>query len=199
MHAQRALGRWARLGSDKTKAAVATCSAGPHSASEAPIEHSMAHTAPASVHSPFAEMPAREPSPGRQAAPSSSAAACQEEHPAAGNGHLIAASHSSQHGERGPLPPNQAEQLDPTAINKAHSTGVTPAGSPAFQPRSSVMSSPQSTGELYHNCINCLVSMQCAYKTCRLHPPPRHASKPLRSSQRECCAEGTAQKHALTS
>ena len=151
MHAQRALGRWARTGVDKTAAAAVARSADPHSASKAPTEHKVAHAALAPAHSPFAEVPASEPSPGRQAASPSSTAACQEEHPAAGNGHLIAPPHISQHGERSSSPSNQAEQLDLTAMNKAHSAGHTPAGSPAFQSRSSVMSSTRSTGELCHD------------------------------------------------
>ena len=153
MHAQRALGRWARSGIDKTAAAAAVArSADLHSPSEAPAEHSVAHAALAPAPSPFAEVPASEPSPGRQAASPSSAAACQEEHPAAGNGHLIALSHINQHGERSSSPSNQAEQLGLTsAMNKAHSAGHTPAGSPAFQPRSSAMSSTRSTGELHQS------------------------------------------------
>ena len=164
MHAQRALGRWARTGIDKTAAAAGIRSADPHSASEAPAEHSVAHAALAPAHSPFAEVPTRELSPGRQAASPSSAGACQEEHPAAGNGHLIAPSHISQHGERSSSPSNQAEHLDlRSAMNEAHSAGHTPAGSPAFQPRSSAMSSTRSTGELSHDCVQCLVSMRSVH------------------------------------
>ena len=195
MHAQRALGRWARTGSDKTKAAAAARSADSHSASEAPAERSAAHAAPAPAHSPFAEVPATEPSPGRQTASPSSKAAGQEEHPAAGNGHLIAASHSAQHGERVSLPPDQAEQLDLTsAMNKAHSAGHTPAGSPAFQPRSAVMSSTRSTGGVHRDRIQppCR-HVQCAHKTCRPSPLCCHACIPC---DRGCYAERGTGKHA---
>lgn len=140
---QRALGRWVRSSLDKGRAANAPSIEQP--ASEAPDGQGSAKAGAVPVHTPFADVPASEPSPGRRAALTPSAAPEDREQPAPSEGHAhagISAGSQEEQCVSAPLHGSKAGVGRQTqSVGQEHSSGS------SLPPKTSAMSSTQSTGD----------------------------------------------------
>lgn len=138
---QRALGRWVRSSIDKGRPAGAPSAAQP--ASEAPDGQTASRAEAAPVHSPFADLPASEPFPGRRPAPAPAVASEDNEQLAV----------SGEDNVRSGLSAGSQEEQSASASLQAMKSGAGQSQSVEQEHRSSApfhskssMSSTQSTG-----------------------------------------------------
>ena len=159
---QRALGRWVRSSLDKGRAAGAP-SAEQH-ASEAPDGHGAARADAGPVHSPFADLPAGEPSPGMRAAPAPAAASGKDgEDDSASRGNVRPGLSADSQEEQSVSAP--AQSMWPGTGRQSQSVGQDhPSGAP-FHSKTS-MSSTQSTGDLLSQGMHSLEQNAHTYLPC---------------------------------
>ena len=172
VHLQRALGRWVRSSIDKGRKASVE-----QPASEEPAGRSAAPTDSVPARSPFADLPSHEPVPGMQPASSSAAAPSNRHQTASASSkglHVVPRKGSQE--EHNASASMQPQKADSGGRRASQPVGQEHHSSAAPHPRTSMMSSTQSTGGLLVTKVQS--DDACLERGCliRQRSLPRHAA-----------------------